>query len=532
MDCISQRMPYRQTGCFTNIVLDYLDHADALKPFYNYPPALQGIQKAIEARQKFNTNRGLLVRELKKQYASVETTTAVQKNIEALLSENTFTVTTAHQPNIFTGPLYFIYKILHVIKLAEHLNASLSSNRFVPVYYMGSEDADLEELGHTHVDGQDIKWGTVQTGAVGRMKVDAAFIKLIDLIEGQISIQPFGNESINLIRNCYKENISIQDATFKLINALLGEYGIIVFMPDNPEMKRQMTPVFEDDLLNETPSKIVEKTSQQLEPLYEVQVNPREINLFYLKDNIRERVIKKEGQYYVINTTISFNEIELLSEMNNHPERFSPNVVLRGLYQETILPNIVFTGGGGEIAYWLELKGLFEHYKVPFPLLLLRNSFLIVERKWQEKITRLGFTTEDFFQTEEVLLNKLVARDTNKRLKLNGTFTEAEQLYDEIKKQAISIDSTLAGHVDSLKTKTLQGLQELETKMLRAEKRKFADQQRQIHTIKENLFPGNDLQERYDNIFYFYAKWGKEFVEMLCKHSLALEQEFVLIQEK
>jgi bacillithiol biosynthesis cysteine-adding enzyme BshC len=529
MDCTSHGIPYRQIGFFTEIVLDYLDHKDGLKPFYDQPPTLAGIVKAIEARKKITTNRQLLVRELKKQYASINSPNAVGANIEALLAENTFTITTAHQPNIFTGPLFFIYKILHVIKLAAHLNTSLSSYKFVPVYFMGSEDADLDELGNTHVDGQDIKWETKQTGAVGRMKVDKEFLKLINLIEGQISVQPFGNEIISLVKDCYTENALIQDATFKLVNELLGEYGIIVFIPDNAALKKQMIPVFKADLLHQTASAIVEKTSKELETLYKIQANPREINLFYLKDNIRERIIKENDKFTVNHLALEFDESSMIDELDKHPELFSPNVILRGLYQCTVLPDIIFVGGGGEIAYWLQLKELYQHYNVPFPVLVVRNSFLIVEKKWQEKISKLHFTIDDFFQTESILLNKLVTRDTDKHLKLNGTFTEAGNLYDEIKKQASFIDSSLEQHVDALKAKTLQGLQDLESKMLRAEKRKYADQQRQIHTIKENLFPRDSLQERHDNFLLYYAKWGREFIQKLYEESLSLEAEFVVI---
>jgi len=533
MDCITQRIPYRQTGCFTPIILDYLDHAEALKTFYANTASLQGIQKAIEERKKFTTNRNVLVEQLKKQYETVNVSETTKENLEALLSENTFTITTAHQPNIFTGPIYFIYKILHAVKLAEQLASLLPSYNFVPVYYMGSEDADLEELGHTYIDGQKIKWETKQTGAVGRMKIDKEFIKLINIMEGQLSIHPFGKEIIGLVKECYKENVTIQDATFKFVNALLGEYGLIIFMPDNAELKKQMAPVFEDDLLSQTAAGIVEKTSHELGELYKIQVNPREINLFYLKDNQRERIIQLKNEWRVTNgSTVKFSRDRLLEELKSHPERFSPNVVLRGLYQETILPNIIFTGGGGELAYWLQLKELFNHYKVPYPVLLLRNSFLFVEKKWQERISKLGFTVEDFFLPEQELLNRLVKRETDKRLKLNGTLSETESLYDEIKKQAASVDSTLEKHVEALKTQSVYRLHELEKKMLRAEKRKFSDQQRQIHAIKEKLFPDNNLQERHDNFIPYYAKWGKEFINKLHDQSLTLEQEFVILSEQ
>lgn len=539
MDCTSNRLPYRQTGCFTKIVMDYIDQAAAISPFYTHPPSLAGIKEAIEARKNFNTNRNVLVDELKKQYANVSTSEKVQQNIESLASADTFTITTAHQPNIFTGPLFFIYKILHVIKLAEHFHSLLPSFKFVPVYCMGSEDADLDEIGHTYVDGQKIQWETTQTGAVGRMMVDKELIKLISLVEGQLSVQPFGNEIIALVKECYKENSLIQDATFRFVNALFSEYGLIVVVPDNPALKKQMIPVFEDDLLNGTDSEIVENTSKKLAALYKTQVNPREINLFYLKDGLRERIVKQGTRYLPTGqagrargSSFDHSEEELKKELQAHPEYFSPNVILRGLYQETILPNIAFIGGGGEVAYWLQFKDLFANYKVPFPVLILRNSFLVVEKKWQDKISNLGFTIEDFFLPEQELVNRLVARETDNMLRLNGTFTEAERLYENIKKQAVSIDITLEKHVDSLKLQTMNRLQELEKKMLRAEKRKFTDQERQIHTIKEHLFPGNGLQERKENFMSCYAKWGRDFINQLYKHSLGLEQEFVTLVEK
>jgi len=206
-------------------------------------------------------------------------------------------------------------------------------------------------------------------------------------------------------------------------------------------------------------------------------------------------------------------------------------VILRGIYQETILPNIVFIGGGGELAYWLELKDLFVHYNVPYPVLLLRNSFLLIEQKWQDKVDKMHFTAADFFLSEQELLNKLVARESKHEIKLNGSLVQVEKIYEDFKKQAAEIDQTLAPHVDALKARSLQRLQELEKKMLRAEKRKFADQQRHINIIKEQLFPKNNLQERIDNFSYYYAKWGSGLIDKLYEHSLSVESKFVILQE-
>ncbi|MDZ4794626.1 MAG: bacillithiol biosynthesis cysteine-adding enzyme BshC [Bacteroidota bacterium] len=533
MKCISTRLPYRQTGAFSKIALDYIDQAVALKSFFAHTPSLQGIQKAIEARKQFPTNRELLVQELKKQYQGVDSSDKIKQNIESLLSADSFTITTAHQNNIFTGPLYFIYKIVHAIKLADQLNELLPGQHFVPVYYIGSEDADLDELNHIYLGGEKLTWQTKQTGAVGRMKVDKELVKMIGLIEGQLSVLPNGNEIIGQLKQYYKEGSTIQDATFRFVNSLFAEYGLIVLLPDNAVLKKQMQPLFEDDLLNQAASGVVEKTAGNLATAgYKVQASPREINLFYLKGDKRERIEKGNGEWLVVNGVEKFNETEIREELSKYPERFSPNVILRGLYQETILPNIAFIGGGGETAYWLQLKDLFDYYKVPFPVLVLRNSFLLVEKKWQVTISKLGFTIEDLFLPEQELMNRLVARETDKKLKMNGTFSETEQLYDGIKKQASAVDSTLEKHVEALKTQTLHRLQELEKKMLRAEKRKFADQQRQLHVLKEQLFPGNGLQERKENLSYYYAKWGKDFIAQLYHSSLSLEQEFAILLEK
>ena len=524
----AQKISYKQTDSFAQIIIDYVEENEALKPFFSFETNIKGIQNAIQKKQRQPVNRTALVSVLNKQYASIAKASEVQNNIDLLQSSNTFTVCTAHQPNLLTGQLYFIYKILHAIRLAHHLNAQLTAYKFVPLYYMGSEDADLAELNHFTVDGKKYEWNTDQKGAVGRMFVDTKLISLVDELAQQIGVQPFGNELIQIVQQAYTLGETIQSATFDLVHALFGRMGLVVLIADAPELKQQMIHVFEDDLFEETPSKIVETSCNELSKLYKVQAQPRAINLFYLKDNIRERIERSGNNWFVLNTEISFNAEELKSELYEHPERFSPNVILRGLFQETILPNIGFIGGGGELAYWLQLKGLFDYYKINFPVLLLRNSFLIVDEHSQKKWEKLHLSVSDLFSTENELINKIVKQSSSK-ISLKEEIEKAEHLFTGISKHATDVDTTLSAHVAALKTRWLKNLQALEKKMLRAEKRKYLDQQKQIKSVKQQLFPKAGLQERSENFISYYAKSGKRFIDVLYQHTLAIEQEFTIL---
>ncbi|MDB5198182.1 MAG: hypothetical protein JWO92_145 [Chitinophagaceae bacterium] len=522
---------YEQTGYFSKIITDYLSQNNLLQNFYQHPTDLQGIKDAIAARKKISTNREILVKQLEQQYLTIETSGKVMSNISALKDENTFTICTAHQPNIFTGHLYFIYKIIHTIKLADALNREIPGNKFVPVFYVGSEDADLEELGEVFINGEKYKWETKQTGAVGRMLVDDELLKILKKIKGQLTVEPFGKEVIELVQECYVKGRTIQDACFCLVNKLFADHGLIVLLPDNAEFKKQMLPVFEDDIFSNTPSGIVDTTTEHLAQHYKVQAHPREINLFYLKDNIRNRIVEHKEIYKVHDTAIQFTKEELKNELEQHPERFSPNVILRALYQETILPNLMFVGGGGELAYWLELKDLFQHYGIPYPVLILRNSFSLINEKIYSLIQKLSLTYQDIFKADDELLKDIVRKNSAHQLSLEREKQRIKELYEEIKNSVKEVDATLIKHVDALQTKLLKSLENLEKKLLTAEKKRFGSQQGQIEKIRANLFPNDSLQERVENFMPFYAKWGKEFINVIYNNSLTFEQQFCIIKE-
>lgn len=531
MDFTASSIPYTATGYFSDIICDYLKEAPAIRPYYQHPVSLDGLEAAIQARSAFATDRPTLVKALEEQYAAVSHSDKVDANIKLLLQENTFTITTAHQPAIFTGNLYFVYKILHAIRLASYLKEQWPDKEFVPVFWMGNEDADLEELGKIYLGGEKLVWNTKQTGAVGKMNTKGLDL-LINRIEGELAVQPFGAELVQLLKDAYLKSPDIETATFKLVHKLFEKFGLVVVIASGASLKERMLSVFSDDLFHEKPSAIVQDTLSSLGKSYKIQAQPREINLFYLKDDRRDRIIKREdGQGFTAGEW-QFTQQEMEAELKANPDRFSPNVILRGLFQASVLPDIAFIGGGGETAYWLELKDLFVHYAVPFPVLLLRNSFLLIERKWDELLLKTGFSARDLFASEQELMNRLVKKESGDRILLQSELQAAEAFYADLRAKAAAIDASLAQHTEALEVKAIKPLRELEKKMLRSEKRKFEATERQLKKLKEALFPLKSLQERIENFMPYYAKWGPAFIDQLYAHSLTLGQKMVILTEK
>ena len=525
-------LPYIDTGAFAPVVTDYLAGKPSLKEFYRYNANLDGIKAAIEARKQYPFNRALLVAELTRQYSAITTTEKVKANIRALSNENTFTICTAHQPNIFTGHLYFIYKIVHAIRLAEELKTQLPVYDFVPVYYMGSEDADLEELGEVNINGKKYTWNTSQKGAVGRMIIDKPFLQLMEEISGQLSFEPFGNDILSVIKACYIAGSTIEQATLLLVNRLFSEYGLLVLLPDHPALKAVFHEVNKKELEERFSQPLVAATIARFPAEYKVQAAGRAINLFYLLGDKRERIEAGPNGFTIANTNLVFSGEEMSEELENHPERFSPNVILRPVFQEMVLPNVAFIGGGGELAYWLELQKVFEAVQVPYPVLILRNSFTIIPGRAMELMHKLQLSVRDIFVPLKELQERTVKKESDHTLSLEREITALDGLYATIQKAATGVDQSLFRHAEALRVQALKRLEELEKKMLKAEKKKFAVQLQQLQKLKERLFPGNTLQERVDNLLPYYAQWGPAFIRAIYEHSKGLQMEFCVLSER
>ena len=361
------------------------------------------------------------------------------------------------------------------------------------------------------------------------MKVDKGLIKLIHAIHGQTGVLPFGNELTELLKQCYTDGKQIQQATLELVNAIFGEYGLVVLIPDNDKLKTAFESVVTKELTEGFSHSIVADTISKLKEHYKVQAGGREINLFYLIDDKRERIEVRDTKYEVRTLELSFTKDEILLELENHPERFSANVILRGAFQETVLPNIAFIGGGGELAYWLELKNVFAAVNIPYPVLLLRNSFLLMKKEQSAKLKQLGFTDNEFFQDEFILLNTLVKRESENHLSLANELQQAHAYYAELRKITDAVDKTLSEHLIALEKQALKKLTELEKKILRAERFKYNTQQKQIAMLKQDLFPNNSLQERVDNFSIYYATYGKAWLQMIYDVSTGLNKGFGVV---
>jgi bacillithiol biosynthesis cysteine-adding enzyme BshC len=527
VSCIS----YKQTGYFSKIVTNYLDEKPELKSFYNHFPTLKSFKKQFEIKQKQfqHSNRKVLVNSLKKQYLNINKSDLLIQNIELLNQENTFTITTGHQLNIFTGPLYFLYKIVSTINLSKQLKQAYPNHNFVPVYWMATEDHDFEEINYFNFKEHKIKWNIESSGAVGRLATDG-FEEVYHKFSNLLGNSENASYLRDLFKKSYLNHSNLAEATRYLVHELFGEYGLIIIDGDDVDLKKIFIPKVEDELLNKTSYEEVSKTNEQLKKLsYKIQVNPRELNLFYLKDKLRERIIFENNQFKINNTKLIFSKEEILEELHQYPERFSPNVLLRGLYQESILPNLCYIGGGGELAYWFQLKNYFEKVNMPFPILLLRNSALFISKKQQAKMRKLNISILDLFKKQELLVNQKIKEISNLKIDFTNQKQFLKQQFIQLKEIAKQTDVSFLGAVNAQEKKQLKGLDNLEKRLLKAEKRKHKDVVNRTILLQNELFPNQSLEERTRNFSEIYQKVGKDLIPELLQHLEPLNLQFTVL---
>jgi len=529
-DCVT----LKDSGYFSKIILDYLAESSNLKEFYSLYPSIDNFKDAIESKQFPDEHRKILVQSLKGQYkkdgVKVDQEGGVSSHLIQLEAPNTFTVTTGHQLCLFTGPLYFIYKIVSTLKLCDTLKLKYPDYNFVPIYWMATEDHDFEEVNHFNVGDRTFKWQTEQKGAVGRMSLSEMEPTSTEFNTWLTDYSSHAEELKRLFQKAYTKHKTLAAATRFLVHELFRDYGVVIVDGDDQALKRLFIPTIKKELLEEFSAKEVGAQSEKLAKKYKIQVNPREINLFYLTDNSRERLIKENDSYRVNDTSISFSEQEILVELEKYPERFSPNVLLRPVYQESILPNLAYIGGGGELAYWFQLKTTFEEAKIPMPLLLLRNSVVWLNEKQTKVFRKLRISNKQLFLKDGVLIKEWVKQNSAIDLELTVQKQKQQTFFKELVDTAKDTDTSLEKYVEALAAKHLKSIDQLSEKLIRAERRKAGKAMERVNYLKDTLFWNNGLQERRLNFSEIYLTQGKEMIPQLLHAFETPTNDFLILK--
>ncbi len=515
----TQFLPLSQTNRFSSLFLDYIQQKASLQPFYTTFPTLENFEAVIRDRKFDDAKRTTLHQVLTQQYVGC-VSPVVHKQIDTVIQPNTFTVTTGHQLNIFSGPLYVIYKLVTTINLARQLQEKYPDYHFVPVYWMATEDHDFEEISYFHLFGKKYAWETTQTGAVGQMnpqELQTVFDQLTD--------------KFPVFEKAYLQNDTLADATRCWVTELFGNHGLLCVDGDHGLLKNEFTQIMRADLFDQLTLTTVTQTSEKLAALgYKTQVNARDSNLFYLDKGIRERIVTNHGKYRVLNTELTFSREEVAQLITQHPQKLSPNVLLRPIYQEIILPNLAYVGGPAEVAYWLQLKDLFDTLQTPFPVLMPRNFALVLNENTRKKIEKTGLSAEDFFMDETTLKRKYVEKAVTEPVALTTEWQELARIFDSVTQKAGALDKSLEGFVGAERQKAKTSLETIEKRLKKAEEQKQETGIQQVLNLKSKLFPDGDLQERTDNFLNFYVN-NPEFVNGLLKQFDPFRFDFQVITD-
>ncbi len=515
---------------FSKIDRDLNRSNSNLEPFLKWNRGLDSFEDIIHRRETFPVDRKILQEVLLDQYACLLPSEISNTLIQSLEASNVFTVCTAHQPSLFAGPAFIISKAISTIKLAQTINQRYPSYKIVPVFVIGSEDHDVEELNHCYIHGQKIQWNTTQKGPVGRYTLEDIHSTIEEVKPLLISTR-FGPELIDLLEKAYQEQHTFAQAFQYILHTILGPLGILILNTDDKRLKERFKPYMLDEILHSSSKSLIQHTQQALKTQgYEEASHARDINFFYFDDGFRERIEKEGGFYKVINRPTQFDEAEIITEIDQHPERFSPNVILRPIYQEILLPNLAYIGGGGELAYWLERKAQFEGIGVAYPMLVRRDSFMMIDSEQFGQLKKYKLSIGDLALRTDILLNQVAESLSPHPLDLTVELNGIQEWLERIRLKALDIDSTLGPSVEAEKTKLVKSIEHIEKKLLKSEKNRLEVQLNKVKKLKDKLVPDNTLMERHENFMTFYSKHGQAWIDTLLHDFNPLDFKFKLIQ--
>lgn len=484
--------------------------------------SVEAIKTQIERKKKhFSTEkRKQLHHQLSHQLAPLKLSELQFQNLENLKSEKTFCITTGHQLNLFTGPVFFIYKLLQCIKTCHFLKEKFPDYNFVPLFWMATEDHDFQEIKSFTSFGKTYQMNCEQGGAVGRIVLnDLSFVQ--EFQKDNAFAKHFKELNL-LLLNVFKKGKTLAEISQSLVHELFTDYGLLMIDGDDAVLKRAMISVFKKEVLDEELFQKTKKKRQFLEKNYgKTQVNPREINLFYLSET-RNRLVKKNKIWEVLGTDIKFAKEALLVEIENHPERFSPNALMRPLYQEQILPNLAYIGGNSEIMYWLELPDYFEAQGVPFPILIPRQSLVFLKKKLIKKLHKTTLDLSAFFGDKQQVIRSKLLKNQDLLTQLNILKSSLQDQFNHMALFAETSEITFGNMVLAEKKRQLKSFDRLEKRVLRSEKIKQQEWLLFVNFCFEQVHPNGSWQERMVHFSEFFLPMGKDWFD-ICYEQIDME---------
>lgn len=523
-ECLSPR----SSGLYHDWILRYIEKDEALRSLYEYEPTVEGVRQFIKDSRFTEQRRRLVSQAIMQQYSGMELPANVRRNIEQLAHPNTFTLTTGHQLVLMGGPLFVAYKILSVIRMAEQLNALMPNHHFVPVFWMASEDHDWEEVNHFYFRGKRYEWQPDYAGAVGRYVLP--------------DMQHFVEQLPEEIRSwaaAYRSGDTWAMATRRLLHQLFGELGLVIIDGDDPCLKALWKDVIWQELTQMPTQAAVALQSEKISQMNGiVQAHARNINLFYITDGERLRVERTaEGRWQTVGGELQWSLTELREAVEQQPERWSPNVILRPVYQQAILPNAVYIGGPGELSYWLQLRRAFAYWRrfdehIQMPVLGLRHSLFVLTPADLRKIEKNALQPIHFFQPIEQLLKAWLQTHVHETAVFDQAKVKTKEAYALLLPEVGAVDASLDKKVKAYETQALKQIDELEKRFYKAVKQREETAIRQIRSVHESLFPAGVPQERHESLFTFFVYHPeRNYWQQLLSLLKPFETEVLLLKE-
>ncbi len=514
------------------ILNHFLDQSQSLKPFYaGHPSNESDWQEIIGKRKSFSPEIRSQVTEILKKQNALYPSEKLQKNIELLSKPNTFVIVTGQQAGFFGGPLFTFFKTLSTIKWAEELSTKYPEYNFVPVFWIEIEDHDFGEIARFSIpEKQEIKFEDKTSNfyeQIVHRNIPDDFSEFKELVFSSLPQTDFLDEYKQLINSAYSTGNKFGEAFKIFMHDLFDEFGLILCDPTDLELKKLGGSVFQKEVLNHPSFDVISASSKQLEESgFHPQVTPRAINTFFVEDGKRLGLIP-DGENYLVQGTekkISRSEIEKL--LVDHPEKFSPNVVLRPLFQDTVLPVVGISVGPGEMSYFMQFKSLYAEFGVPYPILVPRTFGVITEPPVERIIDKFSINPVDVF-TDETFFKTFIAKKTG--LDLNSDLSNLKSGIESVMKTKSSliqsIDPTLVDTWNSQIGKTFQGIDQFYQRLEKSLKKQEETTIQQLKRIEDHLLPGGDPQERKHSVLFYLAKYGKYFTHHLYKQ-IELDNQF------